>query len=197
MAKKYVRKDLVGQRFGRLTVVRFVELHITPSNKYGQSKWECLCDCGKNIILQDRTLLRKAAQSCGCYRVELCRKPPGESTITALYCSYKCGAKKRNFSFSLTREQFVTLIAGNCNYCGALPTEYSQLTRSKSSIEWLKQCTILCNRIDRVDSNVGYELTNCVSCCKRCNEMKMAATNKDFLDHVRKIYNFQNGDHIE
>lgn len=186
---KYIRKNLVGQKFDRLTVIRFIDINITPSNKYGQYRYECLCDCGKTVILQDRTLLRKTSKSCGCYRKELFRKLPGESTITSLFCSYRCGAKKRDLTFNISIEQFKILIAGNCNYCGLLPVKYSLKTNCTK--EWLEQSSILCNRIDRVNNDIGYEINNCVSCCKRCNEMKMAATSNDFINHVKTIYEFQ------
>ena len=46
------------------------------------------------------------------------------------------------------------------------------------------------NGIDRVDNNKGYELSNCVPCCKHCNYVKGALSVKNlkiwsqrFIDH--------------
>ena len=38
------RLDLVGQKFGRLTVVKFS--HVRDSRTY----WLCKCDCGTEVI---------------------------------------------------------------------------------------------------------------------------------------------------
>ena len=40
-------KDITGQKFGELTVVRRVQ-----NNKYGQARWLCLCSCGNEHITQ-------------------------------------------------------------------------------------------------------------------------------------------------
>lgn len=62
MSKSF-KKDLTGQRFGRLTVLEFV-----PNDKRG-SYWKCKCDCGKTGIYQGSSLLSKNTQSCGCLKL--------------------------------------------------------------------------------------------------------------------------------
>lgn len=44
------------------------------------------------------------------------------------------------------------------------------------------------NGIDRVDNTKGYEETNVVPCCTVCNRAKMAHTQEEFFDRVRRIY---------
>ncbi len=63
---KSVRKDLTGQRFGRLTVVGYV------GNKNANSQWFCNCDCGKSTTLATSALLRKDRpyRSCGCGMIQ-------------------------------------------------------------------------------------------------------------------------------
>lgn len=50
--------DLKGKKFGRLTVLEYA----------GNSKWECQCECGNNIIVSQNNLCRKKrpTNSCGC-----------------------------------------------------------------------------------------------------------------------------------
>lgn len=56
--------DLVGKKFGRLTVIR--KLDVVD----GKQVWECLCECG-NIHNVTTSLLHKGAViSCGCYAKE-------------------------------------------------------------------------------------------------------------------------------
>jgi hypothetical protein len=56
------REDLVGQQFGKLTVLEYVG----PSED--GSLWKCRCECGniKTVIAHD--LHRGSTTSCGCYR---------------------------------------------------------------------------------------------------------------------------------
>lgn len=42
------KRDLRGQRFGKLTVIRRVEG--TQSNRARADSWLCRCDCGMNLL---------------------------------------------------------------------------------------------------------------------------------------------------
>ena len=62
-------KDLTGQRFGRLVVIKQAGYHITPSgDKYVQ--WECQCDCGNICYVVGKQLKSGKTQSCGCLKRE-------------------------------------------------------------------------------------------------------------------------------
>lgn len=55
--------DLIGERFGKLTVLRRTD----ERNSEGRVLWECRCDCG-NIVLKNSHDLRKGhLKSCGCF----------------------------------------------------------------------------------------------------------------------------------
>ena len=85
------RINLVGQRFGRLLVKRFV-----GSNKHRQSKWECVCDCGNTSIVSTTCLRRSKCptKSCGCIRPGITVDENGKAT--RLYRIW-CGMKQRCF----------------------------------------------------------------------------------------------------
>ena len=59
--------NLVGQRFGRLTVLERVENEITSSGN-SVVMWRCLCDCGEEIIVRSSALLHGYTKSCGCMK---------------------------------------------------------------------------------------------------------------------------------
>lgn len=67
-------KDLTGQRFGRLTVLRLdLEPYISPGGKPTR-RWLCRCDCGKEIVVLQNALTGKSGtRSCGCARAEKTR----------------------------------------------------------------------------------------------------------------------------
>lgn len=53
------RRDLAGQRFGRLLAIRRV-----PAP--GKSRWQCRCDCGEMIVASANNLRSGRSGSCGC-----------------------------------------------------------------------------------------------------------------------------------
>lgn len=53
--------NLVGQRFGMLTVVEQA-----ASGKDGKRRWVCQCDCGKETTVLGQNLTRGGTVSCGC-----------------------------------------------------------------------------------------------------------------------------------
>lgn len=53
--------DLVGRKFGKLTVVKFDHKDNSRSNC-----WECICDCGNTIVARGVFLKNGITTSCGC-----------------------------------------------------------------------------------------------------------------------------------
>ena len=66
-------KSLLGERFGRLLVLRYVGV-----NKHRQRMWQCLCDCGTVAVVRGLTLRSGSTASCGCYR-RICAVTHGRS----------------------------------------------------------------------------------------------------------------------
>ena len=62
-------KDLTGKKYGRLTVISFAGLYITPSGQK-HAKWNCICDCGNEIVARASSLSVGDIVSCGCYNKE-------------------------------------------------------------------------------------------------------------------------------
>ena len=57
--------DLIGQKFGRLTVVERV-----ANNKRGNARWLCKCVCGNETIVVTSDLNSGHTRSCGCLHLE-------------------------------------------------------------------------------------------------------------------------------
>ncbi len=57
--------DLTNKRFGRLTVIKYVE-----TDKNRKKLWLCRCDCGNKKIVPTTYLTSGDTTSCGCYRKE-------------------------------------------------------------------------------------------------------------------------------
>ena len=58
--------DMVGQRFGMLTVTA----RVRTNAMHGGPQWYCLCECGEVSIHDGSTLRRGHAVSCGCRKVK-------------------------------------------------------------------------------------------------------------------------------
>lgn len=61
--------NLVGIRFGRLTVISAAEDKVSAAG-YHTVMWVCLCDCGKHVVVRGKCLTQGATKSCGCLQRE-------------------------------------------------------------------------------------------------------------------------------
>jgi hypothetical protein len=89
------------------------------------------------------------------------------------YHVYRSGAIKRNYQFDLTNAQFENYKDGECYYCGSIPNILEKKYAG----------------IDRKKNHIGYNISNCVSCCKTCNQMKNILSDSEYIEHIGKIVN--------
>jgi hypothetical protein len=174
--------DLTGQRFGRLVVIERAE-----NNRFNQSRWLCKCDCGEQKIINTRCLASGDTVSCGCYAKEARRKTIGESSFNSLYNNYRLSLASKTYGFKISKEEFKEITSENCFYCGIEPKQFIKCGKSQKDYFG----NYFHNGIDRIDSEIGYVLSNLVPCCKICNYMKKALGQQEFLEHIEKIHNYQ------
>jgi len=144
---KYI--DITGQRFGRLTATFRIK-------DKGQTKWHCICDCGRSISAFLSNLGRSTL-SCGCLRKEkiiITHTKHGESNkeITAEYRAWE-NMKRRCDNPSGNRFK---------NYGGrgiSVCTEWL-LSYDSFSTDMGKRPTIH-HSLDRKDVNGNYCKDNC------------------------------------
>lgn len=74
--ERYSKNSLVGQRFGKLTVLEKVG---NARNK--EYLWKCQCDCGNTLNVTSYHLRSGHTQSCGCYITEKVEKPIEIGTV--------------------------------------------------------------------------------------------------------------------
>lgn len=73
-------KDITGEVFGKLTVVR--QMPFTVGDRY--TKWECLCECGNTKIVSRNLLTEGKTTSCGCLEKGVWNRTHG-MTRTKIY----------------------------------------------------------------------------------------------------------------
>lgn len=60
------RKDYVGRRFGRLTVLEYAGTARELGKAGKANYWKCRCDCGKESVVSQTELQNGGTKSCGC-----------------------------------------------------------------------------------------------------------------------------------
>ena len=90
-------------------------------------------------------------------------KPKGAFRIYAYH------AEKRGFEFSLRLDEFKSLVAQSCFYCGTHEEPRG---------------------IDRWDNSVGYTIGNSRPCCDVCNKAKRDLNGAAFVEHFQRMADY-------
>ena len=171
----HVRRNLTGQRFGRL-------IAITARGTKSPYSWGCVCDCGNIVFVKSVNLCCGGTTSCGCLGHPNHRLPDDKGIFNYRRNLYRDSAKKRGLPFNLTDEEITILFAGNCVYCGCPP---SQKFKSRKMAYGYGE--LIYNGIDRLNSKLGYVHGNVVSCCGTCNNAKSDMDENEFIAWLNKV----------
>lgn len=123
LKKRRVKRNLVGQKFGRLTVI--------SQDKNNLKYWYCICDCGSGIVkrVNEQNLLKGATQSCGCLRREKIRESLLENLIGQRFGRWKV----ISLDEKLTKEKHSTYWICKCD-CGTIKSVACASLKSGQSI---------------------------------------------------------------
>lgn len=192
-------EKFIGTVIGKVTVIEFS--HAVEKNKRFWYYYKYKCICGTIETATKHGLSQSKNRDTYCCSV--CRKnktsewakwhsvkyiDPIEAKCSVLHSNYRSRAKRKNWEFNLTFQEFKNLVLSNCYYCNLEPNK-CRLDRAKSRKGISR---IYFNGIDRIDSNKGYIINNVVSCCEDCNKAKRNLSNKQFLELIKRIYEFRN-----
>jgi len=144
--------DLTGQRFGRLVVIKRVE-----NTKTGQTRWLCLCDCGKEKVIYGNSLRQELTKSCGCLSIEITVKR-----------NFKHGHSKRE-QYSKTYRVWDHVLQRcnnpNCkaykDYGGRGITVCKRWMKFENFLEDMGEYPRKGYSIERTNNNLGYYKKNC------------------------------------
>ena len=174
--------DLVGKRFGRLSVLKFDKKTTKSGGSYNYY-WLCRCDCGQEISTVRSNLTQGHTNSCGCIlreRLDAHRLPSGVAAQHAVLGRYKNGAKTRGVDWCLSDVEAYALMAHSCHYCGGLP--------SNCTMRGDMHGAFIYTGIDRIDNTKGYATDNVSPCCRRCNIAKNDMSQSEFYQLISRIY---------
>lgn len=118
--------DLIGKRFGKLTVLSKAGLKRVSGRTC--SLWSCRCDCGNEIVVLGKSLSSGNTKSCGCLaKTDLTGKKVGRLTVLSptekrtrqghIIWECKCDCGKTAYI------QADNLTSGKTRSCGCLADE--------------------------------------------------------------------------
>jgi deoxycytidylate deaminase len=176
--KKYNSVDLIGQTFGKLTV-------ISKTDKYTKTRgviWRCKCECSNEKLVPTNGLTSGNYISCGCSKFATrCGEIP-HSHFNAIFQN----AIKRNYEFSVSIEYLLDLFISQDRKCKLTGMKLiftddknPSLTRSKTTAS-----------LDRIDSNKGYIEGNVQWVHKDINKMKNNHSTDKFIDYCQSVVNY-------
>lgn len=188
------RPYLVGQRFGKLIVIKLSD----KKNNRNIKMWECKCDCGATCYATTNSLKTNNTRSCGCLQKEIASQLKSidltgqqfgmltvieldDTRITKGNKHWKCKCSCGRFSSPTTH----ALLSGNTKSCGCQQKKpikdltgqrfghwtVIELDRNKNNfIYWICQCD--CGNIKSVRGNnlKSGDSTNC-GCLKSKGEV--------------------------
>lgn len=184
MKKNTPKVDITGLRNGRLVAISRTE----QKGRGNSFLWLCKCDCGNTTLAVSGDLRphRGSKKSCGCGRYDKVTSnlpDPQQAQINSVFRNYTGRSEERGLGkVKLTYDEFYQLSQSPCHYCGAVKSNTCTPIKGRKYGESFSY-----NGIDRIDSTKGYELFNCVPCCKTCNVAKSNMPYDTFIAWVRKV----------
>lgn len=174
-----------GDKVGNFT---FIRTELVGKNK----TWIMRCVCGQEKRFWKYSSITKQ-KTCGCGVDEVGNTKEQRRMLNTKLNSYKSGARKRGFEWSLTYKEFYKITSKDCFYCGGKPKKLNyfenapSLQRESPNKNW-SLYEIYFNGVDRFDSSSDYTVDNCVPCCTNCNRAKSDMNFEEFRNHVKNMY---------
>lgn len=143
-------KDLIGQKFGRWTVIARSE-----NNKENRAMWLCRCECGNEKIVVGKDLREGKSLSCGCLKSEILKKiktKHGKSNFKLLYVYYTMKGRcynKNDIHYKYYGERGIII-------CKEWLDDFKNFYTWAINNGYQEGLSI-----DRIDNNKGYFPENC------------------------------------
>ena len=140
-------KDLIGNKYGRLTVVS-----LAPRSNSGLTRWGCVCNCGTEVCVVGADLKRGHTESCGCLKRENQALPKVHG---------KAGTKGYHVWASIKDRVFNPKCKAYPSYGGRGITMHPEWAKDFVKFEaYMGQKPSPAHTVERIDNSKGYEPGN-------------------------------------
>ena len=166
-------KDLTGQKFCKLFVVKRVDNHRTKGG-YSKVQYLCKCDCGNYVVVLADSLKSGNTKGCGCYNVEMHRtlnRTHGKSR-TRIYRIWR-SMKARCYDPNSSR--YTSYGGRGITICDEWINDFEAFDEWSTSHGYSEKLSI-----DRIDVNGNYEPSNCRWATN--DEQAVNKTNNHYLE---------------
>jgi len=145
--------DLIGQNFGRLTVVSKAE----PTKGNRRARWNCVCVCGNVSIASGEALRNGRSSSCGCYAAEQSGKRIAAINTTHGMCGtpeYRAWNNMKDRCYNGNNKEFSSYGGRGIKVCDRWLDSFDAFYRDMGDRP-------VGTSIDRIDNDGNYESNNC------------------------------------
>lgn len=141
--RTYNYKNISGRKFGLVLAISFSHV------QNGKVRWNCLCSCGREIIVTYSNLMSGNTTSCGCKN----KNTPngmGKHPLYQIWCSMKKRCTNKNQpSYRYYGGRGITV-------CNEWIHDFPSFLEWSLTNGWNKGL-----QIDRINNNGNYEPSNC------------------------------------
>lgn len=170
------RLSLEGKTFGTLRV-----LELSHSDKKHGTMWTCQCSCGNEHIVRGSHLTAGTVYRCPSCKFTAMRNPDAVGDMSVLYWHQIInGATRRGLSVEVTHEEAYQKYLDQDRKCALSGVPIIFPPRSNRP-------ELNTASLDRIDSSVGYTISNIQWVHKLINRMKMNLPDTEFVTWCKVV----------
>ena len=154
------RKDISGNKYGRLTVIEFDSMNANRT-----SNWKCRCECGKEVVVRRTNLPLKGGYeptktySCGCQKVDAQKERhtihgDAGGAVRGAAKEYNCWLNIIKRCYKKSAKEYKSYGAIGVTVCPQWKESYEQFLKDVGRAPADKQY------IDRINPYGNYEPSN-------------------------------------
>lgn len=152
------KKDIIGSKFGKLTIIKEVKPHIRPSGAT-VPMFECFCECGAIVNVCKYELTTGKIKSCGCLKKEHAKRisTHGESK-TRLYALWRT---MKSRCYGKYYHGYANYGGRGISVCDEWKRNFLTFKEWAISNGWSENKPGKQQSLDIIDTNGNYEPSNC------------------------------------